>query len=54
MTSTEILSFLVLLPIAVAECPSNIEIDQSGNVVGYDVNTVRLFSKGSPGWLCIC
>lgn len=37
-----------LLPISIAECPSNIEIDQSGNVIGYDVNTVGFSPKAPP------
>jgi hypothetical protein len=37
-----------LQAIAVAECPSSIAIDQSGNVVGYDANTVGVTPHAPP------
>ncbi len=37
-----------MLPISIVECPSNIDLDQTGEVVGYDVNTVGVTPKAPP------
>jgi hypothetical protein len=37
-----------LQPIAIAECPASISLDQSGNVVGYDANTVGMTPTAPP------